>query len=138
MKTWREKKKHGQFLKQLDEVGGDIKGTWNWLKKADLKSSTETLICAAQEQALRTNYVKFHVDKSVESPLCRMCHEKGESVTHVISECSKLAQKEYKKRYDNVARMIHWELCGVHGLDRADKWHEHQPQSVSETDKTKV
>ena len=34
--------------------------------------------------------------------------------------------------------MIHWELSGVHGLDRADKWYEHQPQSVSETDKTKV
>ena len=67
-----------------------------------------------------------------------MCHEKGESVAHLISECSKLAQKEYKKRHDNVARMIRWELCGVHGLDRADKCYEHQPQSVSETDKTKV
>ena len=31
---------HGQFLRQLDEVGVDMKGTWNWLKKADLKSST--------------------------------------------------------------------------------------------------
>ena len=69
---------HGEFLRQLDEVGVDIKGTWNWLKKADLKSSTEALICAAQEQAWRTNYVKFHVDKSVESPLCTLCHEKDE------------------------------------------------------------
>ena len=34
--------------------------------------------------------------------------------------------------------MIHWQLCGVHGLDRADKWYEHQSQSVLETDKTKV
>ena len=69
---------------------------WTWLKKADLKSSTEALICAAQEQALRTNYANFNVDKSVESPLCIMCHERGEGVTHVISECEKLAQKEYK------------------------------------------
>ena len=69
---------------------------WTWLKKADLKSSTEALICAAQEQALRTNYANFNEDKSVESPLCIMCHEGGEGVTHVISECSKLAQKEYK------------------------------------------
>ena len=69
---------------------------WTWLKKADLKSSTEALICAAQEQALRMNYANFNVDKSVESPLCIMCHEGGEGVTHVISECSKLAQKEYK------------------------------------------
>ena len=69
---------------------------WTWLKKADLKSNTEALICAAQEQALRTNYANFNVDKSVESPLCIMCHERGEGVTHVISERSKLAQKEYK------------------------------------------
>ena len=36
MKTWREKKMHGEFVRQLDEVGVDIKGTWNWLKNADL------------------------------------------------------------------------------------------------------
>ena len=69
---------------------------WTWPEKADLKSSTEALICAAQEQALRTNYANFNVDNTVESPLFLMCHERGEGVTHVISECSKLAQKEYK------------------------------------------
>ena len=30
---------------------------------------TEVLICAAQEQAIRTNYVKYHIDKASESPL---------------------------------------------------------------------
>ena len=69
---------------------------WTWLKKADLKPSTEALICEAQEQALRTNYANFNVDKIVESPLFLMCHERGKGVTHVISECSKLAKKEYK------------------------------------------
>ena len=69
---------------------------WTWLKKADLKSSTEALIWAAQEQALGTNYANFNVDKSVESPLYIMCHKRGEGVAHVISECSKLEQKEYK------------------------------------------
>ena len=74
----------------------------------------------------------------MESAMCKMCHERGESISHVISECTKLAQKEYKKRHDNVARMIHGELCGVNGLDSADKWYEHQPQSVLEMDKIKV
>ena len=43
MKSWREKKIHGEFLRQLEEEGVDINGTWNWLKKKkpDLKSSTE-------------------------------------------------------------------------------------------------
>ena len=59
-------------------------------KRADLKSSTEALICAAQEQALRRNYVNFNVDRRVESPLCREVKVLPEC------ECSQLAQKEYK------------------------------------------
>ena len=82
--------------------------------------------------------MKFHVDKTVESSLCRMCNEKGESVSHLLSECSKLAEREFKRRHDNVIRIIHWALCRLYELDRADKWFEQQPSSVLETDRTKV
>ena len=61
--------------------------------------------------------MKFPVDKSMESAFCKMRHERGESVSHVISECTKLAQTEYTKRHDNVARMIHWELLGENGMN---------------------
>ena len=69
---WRGKKLHGQFARELSEATDKDK-TWQWLSKADLKVGTEALICAAQEQSLRTNYVKYHIDKTVESPLCRLC-----------------------------------------------------------------
>ena len=74
----------------------DLEQSWTWIWKSDLKVETEALIFAAQEQALRTNYLKFHIDKTGESPPCRMCNEKGESVNHVISECKKLAQTDYR------------------------------------------
>ena len=74
----------------------DANETWRCMRKADLKIQTESLLCAAEEQALRTNYGKYHIDMSVESPLCRMCEEKGETVHHIVSECKKLAQKKYK------------------------------------------
>ena len=45
---------------------------WRWLRTGDLKGEKEALICAAQEQALRTNSVKYHVHKTIESPLCRL------------------------------------------------------------------
>ena len=32
-----------------------------------------------------------------------MCRSKGETVAHVVSECGKLAQTEYKGRHDKVA-----------------------------------
>ena len=87
------------------------------------KIGTEALIFAAHEQALRTNYVKFNIDKSVDSPLCRLCGEKDEMINLIISECNKLAQKEYKRRHDNIARLVHWKLCCKYGIDRSEKWY---------------
>ena len=55
-KAWREKKMYGQFLREIDN-GTDKLATWEWLRRSDLKIQTEALIFAAQEQALRTNYV---------------------------------------------------------------------------------
>ena len=91
--------------------------TWQWLSKSDLKIGTEGLLCAAQEQAIRTKYVKHHNDKTSEPPLCRLCGEKGESVQHLVSGCEKLAQREYKRRQDNVPRKVHWDLCKKAGLE---------------------
>ena len=94
---------------------------------------------AAQEQAIRTNYVKHHIDKSRDSPSCRMCGEKGETVSHIICECSKLAQKEYKRRHDNVARIVvHWEICKKYDLPRAAQWYNHKPEGVTENETIKV
>ena len=42
------------------------------MKKTDFKAETEAFISAAQEQALRTSYIKFNIDKIAESLLCRM------------------------------------------------------------------
>ena len=66
---------------------------------------------------------KFNINKSAESPLCSLCEEKGEIEGHLVSQCKKLAQREYKRRHDNVARRIHWLLCGKYKLDRANKWY---------------
>ena len=70
--------------------------------------------------------------------MCRKCGEKSESVGYLVSECSKLAQKEHKRKHDNVARIVHWELCGKHCLERSEKWYSHEPQRVSENDEVKL
>ena len=77
------------------------------MRKCDLKIPNEALICSAHEQIIIKNYVKYHIDKSVVSPPSRMCGETGETISHIVSECSKPAQREYKRRHDNVARMVH-------------------------------
>ena len=60
------------------------------------KTETEGLIMAAQTQSLRTNVVKAHIDNTQDDPLCRICRQKEENVSHLLSQCPKLAITEYK------------------------------------------
>ena len=85
----------GQFIREMPEKV-DKDRTWQWLSKKDLKIGTEALLCGAQEQAIRTNYVKHHINKTSESPLWKLCGKKGESMQHLVSGCEKLAQRELR------------------------------------------
>ena len=62
---------YGQFVCEMpEEINKDL--SWKWLVQSDLKVQTEATICAAQKQALRTNYTKNKTDKTSENPLRRM------------------------------------------------------------------
>ena len=60
---------HGQFVREMPKKV-DKNKIWQWLSKSDLKIGTEALLYTAQEQAIRTNYVKSHINKISESPPC--------------------------------------------------------------------
>ena len=79
-----------QFVRETPETR-DEKVTWNWLRKVDLKVEMKAILCTLQEQAIRTNYVNQKVDKTPQSPLCRMCDKKNETIFHIVNECEKLA-----------------------------------------------
>ena len=74
----------------------DEKDCWLWLKRAYKKKETERLILAAQDQAIRMNWIKNMIDKVDISPKCRMCGGADETVSHIVSECKQLAQNDYK------------------------------------------
>ena len=40
-----------------------------------------------------------------------MCRKVDESIDHIVSGCSKLAQKEYKRGHDNLRNIVHWKLA---------------------------
>ena len=108
LNRWAEKKTRGQLPREMPRQL-TIK-TWEWTRKGDLKVETEALIFAAQEQPLRTNYVTFNINKSVDSALCRLCGQKGETINNIISECKCLVQKEYKRKHDNVTSLVRRKL----------------------------
>ena len=96
--SWGEKMLHGQFVRQTKGVGNQDR--WKWLRNRILKRETESLICAAQEQVIRANIIKGKIDKSQEQTKCRMSSRANETINYIVSECPKLAQKEYKRRHD--------------------------------------
>ena len=76
---WKEKTLHGQFLRETEIT--DDGNRWEWLKRGEFKRETESLLCAAQEQALRVNTIKYSIDRTSDTPLCRLCNKKTESIT---------------------------------------------------------
>ena len=89
---------------------------------------------AAPNQSMETNLVKAKIDKSQEDSLCRECRKVDGSIDHIVSGCSKLAQKEYKRRYDNLGKIVHWKLARKCNFEAGDKWHEQEPESVLENE----
>ena len=61
----------------------------------------------SQNLTIRTNLVKARIDKNQGDSLCRVCRKVDESIDDIVSGCSKLAQKEYKKRPDNLGKIVH-------------------------------
>ena len=55
-----------------------------------------------------------------------------------ISECSKLAQKEYETRHNLIGKVIHGELCKKFKFDHTNKSYIHNPESVLENETHKI
>ena len=134
--AWKEKALHGQLLRVTEGI--QDQRMWPWLKAGELKRETESLICAAQEQALRTNTVKNSIDHQSMSPLCRLSKQKVESVTHVVSLCSVLTGNQYRKRHNKLGKKVHWLLYQKYEIECEDKWFSHQPEPVVENGKCKI
>ena len=129
---------HGKFIadmeKLAEEGGVDRERSWQWLNGGFLTKATEGFIMAAQEQALRTKWVRSTIDKvEGEDGKCRICGEWFETVKHVASGCTQLAKKQYMIRHDKMGSRIHWELCKKYGIECPDKWFNHLPSSVCST-----
>ena len=65
--------------------------------------------------------MKARIDKIQQDSKYRLCGDRGETINHIISECSKLAQKEYKTRHDSVGKVIHWDMRKKFKFDHSNK-----------------
>ena len=70
---WEKKQLYGRF-KRLINISHQK--TWIWLRKGNLKRETESLLLAAQDNAIRTNHIKMRIDKTRQNSKCRLCGDR--------------------------------------------------------------
>ena len=98
------------------------------MSKSGLKPTTESTICALQEQAVTTKYIEKHIN----------CHQFPETIHHIIAGCPSLCQNLYTYRHDNVAKYAYIKLGIYAGFELHQKWYEIQPDRVVEKDRYKI
>ena len=108
---------HGQYRRLTEQPPVNMKETYGWLKAANLPAATEGLVVAAQDQALWT----WNRDVS---PTRRMCSVGLEIVDHIVAGCSALAPMDYTDRHNQVASVIHWDVCHHFGVPVESRWYD--------------
>ena len=123
-----EKTIHGKYFREIEDVF--CPKMFQWVTSGYVSKNTEGLIFAAQEQALQANWLKARISGKKEEDRCRKCKKEAETVSHLVSGCSELAQMEYKRRHDRKGLKVYWELCRRHKIKCSGKWYEESPDDV--------
>ena len=66
---------------------------------------SESLLIGAQNNAIKT-VSKQELIRRNKNSRCRLCGYRDAMINHIISEWSKLAQREYKTSHDRVGEVI--------------------------------
>jgi hypothetical protein len=97
----KQKSLHGKYFKELEQPEINIQASYAWLKKSNIHPETEGFIFAIQDRVINTrNYKKRICGLQSIIDKCRICGTEGETIEHIISSCTVLAQSEYKKRHE--------------------------------------
>ena len=67
-----------------------------------------------------------------------MCREVDESIDCFVSGCSKLAQKEHKRRHDYLRKIVYWKLVRKCSFEAGNKCFEHEPERLLENEDYKI
>ena len=95
---------HGQWRKLVEELQADAS---SWFQRAHLKSVTEAMVTVAQDQALNTHWLGYHILGTSNGNLCRRCHQFSETIEHIVAGFPSLAQAVYLDRHNAVTSATH-------------------------------
>ena len=76
------------FKRPINDISHEK--TWTWLRKGNFKRETESLLIAAQNNAVRTNHIRARIDKSQQNSKCRLCGDRDETINRIISKSQQI------------------------------------------------
>lgn len=141
IENWKMKTLHGKHQQQLAQTYIDKQASNAWLRTGNIYSETEGFMIAIQDQTINTKYYSKHIikDPNTQTDKCRLCKQQIETIDHITGGCSILANTEYIRRHDNVAKHIHQELALQHKLiQQYTPIHKYSPQNVLENESVKL
>ena len=119
--TWQ-----GQNLKERIDDEHVVKKYFQWLQSWKLCPTDIVHEFALMfYQLLPTRcYKKIRSNEEIEDIRCRLCNDDQESVKHIISNCSTLANSLYMKRHDNALKCFVWPLLKLFELiEKTPTWY---------------
>ena len=119
---WEEKQLYGRFELLINTISHQK--TWTWLRKGNRISPNSS----TKQRHKNQSYQSENRQDSTK------CGDRDETINHIISECCKLVQKEYKTWHDWVGKVIPWEMCRTCKFDHTNKWYMYNPAPVQEKD----
>ena len=78
------------------------------------------------ESLLHTNAMRCNIFHLPVSLSCQLCGSHDETIDHLISGCEVITQRLYKHHHDEMARMLHWGLAKLEGLEIVPNWWNHK------------
>jgi len=119
----------GQFYWDLERSSADKEKSLAWLCSSG-SEEMESLITAAEDQALNTHYHQRNIIKLPIDSKCRMCYKAEKHIKHTVMGCETLASSEYTHGHIKVVGYIHWTVCKHMALQVTDKYYENIPIRV--------
>ena len=130
----------------------DMKKTNKWLHLR-LSSHAEGYLSAIQEQELdvketRRSREKYHQKNKEMDTTCRICHQRGESVYHLVCSCPVLAPTLYLNvGHNQIARILYQEILKSDELtikpplvtkkEEMEIWWDEPVQTIGKVEKNK-
>ena len=138
-----KEKWQGKLLKIRWEDDNLSRSCFDWLK--EWKTGPSNTIAAVQElyQQLLPTKLYHHKKTGINtSPdvLCRMCGKCPESVPHIVSGCSTLAQTKYLARHNSALKILFFEMLRDQNLvSKVPSWYSPvQPKPMYENERAKA